>query len=81
MKRVAVLKLALIACFCALSISVFGAPGEAQSARPPDTPENASLANGDVAELEVLTRDGKIIVLRKTVKGSFGASLHIIASK
>lgn len=75
MKRVPVSKVALIAGWCVLSISVRAAPGEAQSARVPDTPDNALSANGDVAELEALTRDGKIITLRKTVNGSYGASL------
>ncbi len=76
MKRRAVSKVALIAGCCVLSISVGAAPGEAQSARPPDTLDNASPANGDVAELEALTRDGKkIITLRKTVNGSYGATL------
>ncbi|QSN63539.1 DUF2968 domain-containing protein [Caballeronia sp. M1242] len=75
MKRMAVSKVALIAGFCALSMSVCAAPGEVQSARAPDTPGNASSSNGDVAELEALARDGKIIILRKTVNGSYGASL------
>ncbi|MDR5856874.1 DUF2968 domain-containing protein [Caballeronia sp. LZ062] len=48
---------------------------QAQSGRASDSPDNAASANGDIAELEALTRDGKITTLRKAVNGSYGASL------
>ncbi|VXC02166.1 Signal peptide protein [Burkholderia sp. 8Y] len=72
---VRVSKLALIAGFCTLSLSVCAAASEPQCAPAPDRPDSAASANGDVAELEALIRDGKITILRRTLNGSYGATL------
>ncbi|SAK55120.1 signal peptide protein [Caballeronia temeraria] len=48
----------------------------ARAADPlPDKPDPAAVKNSDVAELEDLTAAGKITELRKTLNGSYGASL------
>jgi hypothetical protein len=56
--------------------------GPGQAASQPiiiDIPDDGQPANGDIAELESLTRDGKISPLRKTFNGSYGASLSYYA--
>jgi chromosome segregation ATPase len=57
------------------------AAGDGSASQPViiDIPDEGPPANGDVAELESLTRDGKIVVLRKAFNGSYGASLSYYA--
>lgn len=75
MKCLGVSYSALIAALCMLWLGLCAPASQAQSGRASDSPDNAASANGDIAELEALTRDGKITTLRKAVNGSYGASL------
>jgi hypothetical protein len=64
---------------CAAPLSLADGRPTASLPAAIDSPDDAQAANGDVAELESLTRDGKITVLRKTFNGSYGASLSFYA--
>jgi hypothetical protein len=79
MKTSVIAKIALLA-FAAGGISS-AAFADGASAGDPQValPNDAPPTNGDVAELESLTRDGKITELRKSFNGSYGASLSYYA--
>jgi hypothetical protein len=50
-------------------------PASAVSAPIITAPDDSNAANGDIAELQALLRDGRITELRKSFNGSYGASL------
>jgi chromosome segregation ATPase len=71
--------LILVACIGLSPDTLAAGDGAASQAVIIGFPDENQPANGDVAELESLTRDGKIVVLRKTFNGSYGASLSYYA--
>jgi len=75
MNRLVIPEIALIVVLCGLSMGVNAAASDAQSNNAPGSAEETPSLSGDVAELEKLTRDGKITALRRTLNGSYGASL------
>jgi chromosome segregation ATPase len=77
MKATAIARCVLITATCIGVMPVAHADGARSASQPMviEAPEDAQPANGDVAELEALTRDGKVVALRKTLNGSYGASL------
>jgi chromosome segregation ATPase len=81
MKTLAITRSALILVACIGVSPCAPAAGDGVASQPAiiDIPDEGPPANGDVAELESLTRDGKIVVLRKTYNGSYGASLSYYA--
>ncbi|AQH01624.1 hypothetical protein A9R05_22790 [Burkholderia sp. KK1] len=75
MKRLLIANIVLISAGLAGPfVSVFAA-GEISTNAAPNMPDGAAAKNGDVAELERLIAGRKITELRKTLNGSFGASL------
>ncbi|SPB14919.1 putative lipoprotein [Caballeronia novacaledonica] len=80
MKRLVIAKIALIA------ISSFGplpwacAADEVRAGSSPNKPD-AAATNGDVAEFQSLVSTGRITELRKTLNGSYGASLSYFADQ
>jgi chromosome segregation ATPase len=81
MKTVTIARSVLIVFVCVgVSPQAFAASDNAASqSLIVDIPDDGQPANGDVAELESLARDGKIVTLRKTFIGSYGASLSFYA--
>jgi hypothetical protein len=81
MKTLAITRRALIVVACIGFSPCAPATGNGAASQPAiiDIPDECPPANGDVAELESLTRDGKVVVLRKAFNGSYGASLSYYA--
>ncbi|AET91639.1 putative signal peptide protein [Burkholderia sp. YI23] len=75
MKRLLIANIVLISAGLAGPFASVFAAGEISTNAASTTPDGAAAKNGDVAELERLIAGRKITELRKTLNGSFGASL------
>ncbi|GJH27967.1 DUF2968 domain-containing protein [Caballeronia novacaledonica] len=80
MKRLVIAEIALIAASF-LMPPWARAAGDMRAGPTPNSPEKAGTTNGDVAERETLITAGKIIELRRTYNGSYGASLSYYAEQ
>ncbi|WP_277184719.1 DUF2968 domain-containing protein [Caballeronia sp. BR00000012568055] len=81
MKPMTIARSVLIMAVCIGVLPSARAVGNDAASQPViiDIPDDGQPANGDVAELESLSRDGKIVTLRKAFNGSYGASLSYYA--
>ena len=75
MKRLLIANIVLISAGLAGPFASVFAAGEISTNAASNMPDGAAAKNGDVAELERLITGRKITELRKTLNGSFGASL------
>jgi hypothetical protein len=76
MKRPLIAEIALVTAALLAPFSQAFAAGDTRPDPLPNSVDNAPAAtNGDVAELETLISAGKITELRRTLNGSYGASL------
>ncbi|BAO89359.1 DUF2968 domain-containing protein [Caballeronia cordobensis] len=75
MKRLLIANIVLISAGLAGPFASVFAAGEISTNAASNMPDGAAAKNGDVAELERLIAGRKITELRKTLNGSFGASL------
>jgi chromosome segregation ATPase len=81
MKRLVIAEIALIAASFLMPLPWACAAGDMRAGPTPNSPEKAVTTNGDVAERETLITAGKIIELRRTYNGSYGASLSYYAEQ
>ncbi|SAK61366.1 DUF2968 domain-containing protein [Caballeronia ptereochthonis] len=76
MKRLVIAQIALSAAILLAALTPASAAGDTRPEQSANGPENPGAAtNGDVAELEALISAGKITELRRTLNGSYGATL------
>ncbi|BAN24919.1 DUF2968 domain-containing protein [Caballeronia insecticola] len=80
MKRHSIAEIALIAAAVLAPLTQARAAGDSRAASPSPSPpivkpDDSAAGNGDVAELEALIAAGKITEMRRTLNGSYGATL------
>ncbi|GJH11610.1 DUF2968 domain-containing protein [Caballeronia novacaledonica] len=81
MKRLVIAEIALIAASLLMPLPWACAAGDMRAGPSSNSPEKAVTTNGDVAERETLITAGKIIELRRSYNGSYGASLSYYAEQ
>ena len=81
MKRLVIAEIALIAASLLMPLPWACAAGDMRAGPSPNSPEKAVTTNGDVAERETLITAGKIIELRRSCNGSYGATLSYYAEQ
>lgn len=75
MKRFPIAEIALIAAALLAPFTQASAAGDPGVGKIPNLPDSSTATNGDVSELEALISAGKTSELRRTLNGSYGASL------
>ncbi|WP_250514705.1 DUF2968 domain-containing protein [Caballeronia sp. INDeC2] len=75
MKRVVIAQIVLFAASLLVPLPRACAAGDMRAGPSSNVPDTATTTNGDVGELRNLIAAGKIVELRKTSNGSYGASL------